>query len=72
MSHTYSGIRWHYITIINCLFIDLIASDTEMNEQQQQQQIGSDMPEEAEYIDWLPPINQSGDGISKLNDEFGY
>lgn len=43
-----------------------------MNQQQQQQQIGSDMPEEAEYIDWLPPINQSGDGISKLNDEFGY
>ncbi|KAI6648870.1 Kanadaptin [Oopsacas minuta] len=45
---------------------------TETDTQQQQQQHNEDVWEEAEYIDWLPPSNQSGDGTSKLNDEFGY
>ena len=32
----------------------------------------AEIPEDGDYVDWLPPINQSGDGTTKLNDELGY
>lgn len=40
-------------------------------EQQQQQQVNQ-QTFDSDYVDWLPPMNQAGDGKTHLNQKYGY
>lgn len=49
--------------------IDAIEKEKKLEKKRLQ---GPVLENETDYVGWLPPVNQSGDGKTHLNDKFGY
>lgn len=52
---------------------DSIIDAIEKEKKLEKKRLQGPVPEnETDYVGWLPPVNQSGDGKTHLNDKFGY